>query len=226
VAFALGMRRPYPLTTIGLAGWNLASVGLLLAGAIVPRARITGRSLSEVFTRYAFEQKRRVGSMVVHLGVVVIALGIVGSGGYRIDQQLRLGYGERVPFQGYELEALRPFTEQEAGRASVGVEVAVYQRGERVTVLTPRINRFGTSQMTVPTPSVRYTVGHDLYLALAGAVDPQQDFVIIRAVQSPLVTWIWIGGAIVALGTAYALTPGDRPLRRRVRAEATAGAEA
>jgi len=228
VAFALGMRKPYPLLTIGLAGWNLASVGLLLAGAIVPRARITGRSLGEVFTRYAFEQKRRVGSMVVHLGVIVIALGIVGSGGYRVDQQIRLAYGERVPFKNYELQALRPFSEQEAGRASVGVEVAVWQGDRQVTVLTPRINRFGTSQMTVPTPSVRYTAGHDLYLALAGAVDPQQDFVIIRAVQSPLVTWIWIGGAIIALGTIYALTPGERPLRRRAgaEAEARAGAEA
>ncbi len=226
VALAFGMRRPYPLLTVGLAGWNLASVGLLLAGAIVPRARITGRSLGEVFTRYAFEQKRRVGSMVVHLGVIVIAIGIAGAGGYRVDQQLRLDYGERVAFQGYELQALRPFAEQSAGRASVGVEVAVWQGDRQVTVLTPRINRFGTNQMTVPTPSVRYTIGHDLYLALAGAVDPTQEFVIIRAVQSPLVTWIWIGGAIIALGTAYALTPGDRPLRRRVTADVPAGAEA
>ncbi len=226
LAFAFGMRNTYPLLTVGLAGWNLASVGLLLAGAIVPRARITGRSIGQVFTRYAFEQKRRVGSMVVHLGVIVIALGIAGSGGYRVDQQIRLPYGERVPFQGYELQALRPFSEQVAGRASVGVEVAVFQDGREVGVLTPRINRFGTSQMTVPTPSVRYTAGHDLYLALAGAVDPQQDFVIIRAVQSPLITWIWIGGAIIVLGTAYALSPGERPLRRRVGAESTAGAEA
>ncbi len=226
IAFAFGMRRPYPLLTLGLAGWNLASVGLLLAGAIVPRARITGRSLGEVFTRYAFEQKRRVGSMVVHLGVIVIAIGIVGSGGYRVDQQLRLAYGERVAYQGYELQALRPFAEQEAGRASVGVEVAVWRGDRQITVLTPRINRFGTNQMTVPTPSVHYTAGHDLYLALAGAVDPAQDFVIIRAVTSPLITWIWFGGAIIVLGTAYALSPGDRPLRRRVEAEAPAGAEA
>ncbi len=226
IAFAFGMRKPYPLLTLGLAGWNLASVGLLLAGAIVPRARITGRSLGEVFTRYAFEQKRRVGSMVVHLGVIVIAIGIVGSGGYRVDQQLRLAYGERIPYQGYELQALRPFAEQEAGRASVGVEVAVWRGENQITVLTPRINRFGTNQMTVPTPSVHYTAGHDLYLALAGAVDPSQDFVIIRAVTSPLITWIWFGGAIIVLGTAYALSPGDRPLRRRVDAEAPVGAEA
>ena len=226
IALAFGMRRPYPLLTLGLVGWNLASVGLLLAGAIVPRARITGRSLGEVFTRYAFEQKRRVGSMVVHLGVLVIAVGIVGSGGYRVDQQLRLAYGERVAYQGYELQALRPFAEQEAGRASVGVEVAVWRGERQITVLTPRINRFGTNQMTVPTPSVHYTAFHDLYLALAGAVDPTQDFVIIRAVQSPLVTWIWFGGAIIVLGTAYALSPGDRPLRRRVDAEAPVGAEA
>ena len=58
-----------------------------------------------------------------------------------------------------------------------------------------------------------------------GMNDPQ-DFVIIRAVQSPLITWIWFGGAIIVLGTAYALSPGDRPLRQRVDAEAPVGAEA
>jgi cytochrome c-type biogenesis protein CcmF len=62
-ALALGMRAFYPVLTIGLAGWNLASVGLLLAGAVVPRARLARRGLAATTLRYAFEQRRKVGSM-------------------------------------------------------------------------------------------------------------------------------------------------------------------
>jgi cytochrome c-type biogenesis protein CcmF len=226
VALALGMRKVYPTITIGLAGWNLASFALLLAGAIVPRARITGRSLASVFTSYAFEHKRRFGSMIVHFGAVVVALGIVGASGYRVDQQLRLEYGTATRFEGYELVAVEPFAERQGGRLSVGVLIDVFRDGRQVATLNPRLNTFGDRQTTVPTASVRYTPGHDLYLSLAGTVSSDSDFVIIRAVQSPLVTWIWVGGAIMALGTAYTLSPVRARTRRPVVSEAAAGAEA
>jgi cytochrome c-type biogenesis protein CcmF len=127
-ALLLGLREVYPVLTIGLAGWNLVSVGPAARAAVVPRARLAGRGLAATTVRYAFEQRRKVGSMVVHFGVVVVALGIVGSSGYRTDVQIRLPYGERVAFAEYELEALAPFAER-PGRTSVGVEVAVFQGG-------------------------------------------------------------------------------------------------
>jgi cytochrome c-type biogenesis protein CcmF len=226
IALALGMRKVYPTITIGLAGWNLASFALLLAGAIVPRARITGRSFASVFKSYAYENKRRFGSMIVHLGAVIVALGITGASGYRVDQQLRLEYGVPTAFQGYELVATEPFAERTGGRLSVGVLVDVFQGGRQVTTLSPRINTFGDQQMNVPTASVRYTIGHDLYLSLAGSVTPDAPSVIIRAVQSPMVTWIWIGGAIMAIGTIYTLSPARERVRRRVTSESTAGIEA
>jgi cytochrome c-type biogenesis protein CcmF len=220
-AFAFGMRGIYPLLTVGLAGWNVVSVGLLLAGAVVPRARLARRGLAATTLRYANEQRRKVGSMVVHLGVVVMALGILASSAYRTDVQIRLPYGERVAFGTYELEALRPFAEQDLGRTSVGVEVGVIQDGRQLEVLRPRINVFGQNSMAVATPSVHYTAAHDLYLSVAGAVDPNADAVIMRVVQSPGIIWVWIAGAIMSLGTIWALTP--MASRRKAVAEAPLG---
>jgi len=225
-ALAFGLREIYPVLTIGLAGWNLVSLGLLLVGAVVPRARLTGRGLATTTMRYAFEQRRKVGSMVVHFGVVVVALGIAASSGYRTDVQLRLPYGEPVAFGQYELQALAPFSERGAGRVSVGVEVAVFQGGRQVDLLRPHINAFGNSSMTVPTAAVRYTLGHDLYLSVAGAVDPTADGVIMRVIQSPLVTWIWFGAVILALGTVWTLVPPRGPAPAVVPAGATGRARA
>ena len=224
VALLFGLRAVYPVLTIGLAGWNLVSLGLLLSGAVMPRARLSGRGVAATTVRYAFEQRRKVGSMVVHFGVVVVALGIAASSGYRTDVQIRLPYGEPVTFNQYELQALRPFSERGAGRVTVGVEVAVFQQGRQVDLLRPRINAFGTSTMTVPTAAVRYTAGHDLYLSVAGAVDPSADAAIIRVIQSPLITWIWFGAAIMALGTVWTLVPTRA--RRTAAAPATAGERA
>src|SRR5690625_2204916 len=44
----VGMGRFYPLLTMFVAGWNLMSLYLLIAGAVVPRARITGDRKSGV----------------------------------------------------------------------------------------------------------------------------------------------------------------------------------
>jgi cytochrome c-type biogenesis protein CcmF len=223
-ALALGMRAVYPVLTIGLAGWNLASVALLLAGAVVPRARLARRGLAATTLRYAVEQRRKVGSMVVHLGVIVVALGIVGSSGYRTDVQVRLPYGERVAAAAYELEALRPFAEQIPGRTSVGVEVAVWQDDRLVQTLRPRINVFGQNSMAVPTAAVRYTFGHDLYLSVAGAIDPNADGVIVRVVRSPLIVWVWLGGVLMAIGTGWSLSP--MASRRTATADAPIGERA
>lgn len=225
VAYLLGVRLIYPLLTIALAGWNLTSLGLLLHGALAPRLRLAGnRSPLAVFRQYAFESRRRLGSMIVHFGVIVIALGIAGASGYRVDEQMRLDFGRPVTFRGYELTATGSFREETPGRLTQGAVVAVARDGRNVTTLRPRINIFGGNQQSAPTPDVLYTPWHDLYLSLAGDVSADQQFVVLRVVQSPLVAWIWIGGLIVSLGTVWALMPAGRRQRSSSSRESRASA--
>lgn len=227
-AYLLGIRRIYPLLTIAIAAYNLVSLGLLIAGAVVPRARLSGRSMGSVFKQYAFESRRRFGSMIVHFGVIVIAIGVMASSAYRVDEQVSIPYGESVTFQGYELRAIGQFMEarrsdgslidmrtqttanrSELSRVSAGSEVEVWRGDRQVATLRPRINTFGDSRPVV-TPSVLYRAQHDVYLSIVGEFQAGQDFTALRAVQSPLVSWIWVGGLILALGTAYALSPTYR----------------
>lgn len=204
---ALGMRGFYPLLTVALAGWNLASLALLITGAVAPRVRLGRRGVVAVLRQYAYENRRRFGSMVVHLGVVVVAIGILGSSAYRVDEQIRIDVGSTATFQGYDLTVTDVFEESRAGGASAGAVVAVEREGRPVTTLRPRINQFSGQGMNVPTPAVHYTLWHDLYLNIGSTVGADAESVVLRAVRSPLVTWIWIGGVIMALGTAYALSP-------------------
>ncbi len=227
LAFILGIHRVYPLLTFALAGFNLVSLGLLIGGAVVPRARLSGRNVLLVFKQYAFESKRRFGSMIVHFGVIVIALGVMASSAYRVDQQMRIDYGSSAQFQGYELKAVGPYTypelsilqsgtltEQDVSHISIGAKVEVWRGSKLLKVLNPRINRFlGRPEQPVPTPSVLYTPWHDIYLNISGELNADSTSVTLRVVQSPLVTWIWLGGLIVVLGTAYALSPSRRRLR-------------
>jgi len=216
VAFAAGVHKPYPLLVVALAAYNLTSIAILLVGPVHARSRATGRSALAVGRDYVLDQRRRVGSMIVHFGVVVVALGVAGSGGYRTDTQLRLPYGQPVTFQGYELTARAPFTESTASRASEGAVVEVRRGGRLLTTLRPRLNTFRNAQQVVSTPGVLYRIWEDVYLNLT-RVDPEGEGVVVRAVRSPLITWIWLGGAVMLFGTGYALTPGRRRVAVGVR---------
>lgn len=212
-SFTFGMREIYPLVTMTLVGWNLASLVLLVTGVVVPRMKVGQRGVAQVLRQYAFENKRRFGSMVVHFGVLVMAVGIMGSSAYRVDEQIRIDIGSSAPFQGYTLHVRDRFMEQTPGRISAGAVVDLERNGEFVTTLRPRTNVFEGQEMTVPTPSVMYRPNYDIYLNVASTVGPNQNFVVLRAVMSPLITWIWIGGLIAVLGTAYALVPGTQGVR-------------
>lgn len=225
LAVLFGVHKVYPALTVALAGYNIVSLGLLLSGALVPRLRLARRPALQVIRSYAHESRRRVGSMITHFGVVVIALGVAFSAGYRVDQQVRLDFGQSIEFEGYTLTAVDRFVERTPQRISAGAVIDV-RRGDRdVRSLTPRLNTFGDRQ-PVPTPAVMYTPTHDLYLNLNSTVTPTTTFVVLRLVKSPLVTWIWIGGFILVLGTAYALGGSARtvPARASVAAEREARA--
>lgn len=226
LSFVFGMRKVYPIITMAMVGWNLVSLGLLVAGVVIPRAKITQKSVATVFKQYAFENKRRFGSMIVHFGVIVIALGVMGSSAYRVDRQMNIPFGESVNFQGYTLKAIDKFTDppmeelvaaQQAGRAinriSAGAVIEMWKGDQLIKVKRPRLNRFVGQQMVVATPAVIYLPFYDIYLNIVGEVTDETTSVTIRAVQSPLVTWIWVGGAIMVIGTAYALSPNGRKVK-------------
>ena len=217
VAYVLGVHKIYPLLTVALAGFNLVSLALLITGAVRPRVRLTGRGTLSVLRSYATENRRRIGSMVVHFGVIVVALGIAGSGGYRVDELLSVPVGGSATFQGYTLTATDKFMDRLPDRISAGAIIEVSRGDHLLATLRPRTNVFTNSpQQQVPTPGVLYRPQHDVYLSVAGPIGPDTTTIPLKAVQSPLIAWIWLGGFIMVLGTAYCLMPqGRREAERR-----------
>ena len=57
----------------------------------------------------------------------------------------------------------------------------------------------------------RSSLSEDLYLILSGFSEIQQNRATLKVLVRPLVVWIWIGGAVVALGTMVAIWPFRRP---------------
>jgi cytochrome c-type biogenesis protein CcmF len=144
--------------------------------------------------------------MVVHLGVVIVAVALAASGSYDTERELTMEIGDTATVAGHEIEYLGSRTVQQSNKTSVRAQVRV--DGE---IYEPAINRFDVSGQAIGTPSVRTSLTQDVYLTLQRA--PQDDAgetAALRVIVQPMVAWLWIGGAVMALGTILAAFPGRR----------------
>ncbi len=77
-------------------------------------------------------------------------------------------------------------------------------------VFTPSLSEFRFGSQAVGTPSVRVGATEDVYLALQALPEEDSEEVLLRVVVQPLILWLWVGGAIMAVGTVLSAWPGRR----------------
>ncbi len=152
---------------------------------------------------------RANGGMIVHLGVILIAVALSASNAYTRSQELRLSEGVPASFAGHTFE-LVGFREEKDDR-STAVKALVSVDGGRA--YAPAITKFLNMGMNVGTPSVKTTWRYDIYLTLEPPVKKDSGEARIKVFVKPLIMWLWIGGGLMAVGTVLAAFPGRR--RRR-----------
>ncbi len=205
LAVAVGARGLVPLVAFGLGGFA-AGGALRQLGLSVRAARRAGRpALAGVVGRTN-------GGMVVHLGVVVVAVALAASSAYSHSRSATLEEGASTTVAGHTVTYLGTTTETTDRKTTIRAQLEV--DGER---RAPALHRFNNATQTIGSPSVRWGVVDDVYLTLRAAPDGEAAAAVVGVLVLPLVSWLWIGGGIIALGTALALVPGPR--RRRPPAD-------
>ena len=212
-AFALGMREPGSLGILGLAVFTGGIMLDEVERGVRARARGRGEDPATATWRLTTRNRRRYGGYAVHLGVLVMAIGVAVSSGMAIDRTVTLAPGESAEIGAYVV------THQMLVVAPLPDDPRVIETRAEVTYAGPQAGSLGTalrdypnSQAAIATPAVRTSLGEDLYVTLLAA-DPASETVTLHLFVNPLVVWIWIGGAIVGLGAAFAIWP-DRLTRR------------
>lgn len=147
---------------------------------------------------------RANGGMIVHLGVILIAVALAASNAYTHSQRLVLDKGAQAAFGGHTFQFVGATSESDARRNTQKAQVLI----DGTDTYAPAVHRYKQTGMMVGTPSVKTGLGKDLYLTL-DEMPADGSKATIRVVIKPMVLWIWIGGFIVILGTALALFPGS-----------------
>lgn len=155
---------------------------------------------------------RANGGMVVHLGIILIAVALAASNGYTRVGEFTMKVGEPVAFEGHTFELLE--VEAFETERSRGLKAQVSIDGGQA--YAPAITRFTLQGMDIGTPSVRTGLTKDIYLTLEKVTEAGASEAQIKVFIKPMILWMWIGGGLVSVGTLLAAFPGKR--RRDPRA--------
>jgi len=208
IAFAAGVRQWAALLGFWLATLVLAVTIYEYARAAVARHRMTGESLPASTWRLAERNRRRYGGYIIHLGVVMMGLGIIGMQFFQTQTQGTLSQGGSLTLDSFTItfKDLAVFDTADNRNVARAV-VSVAQYGQPLSDLYPRRDYYYESQQPVTVPGLYSTLAGDLYIVLVDWQPISSGGTTFKVYHNPLIGWLWIGGLVFILGTAVAAWP-------------------
>jgi cytochrome c-type biogenesis protein CcmF len=220
--FVLGVRNLPALLSYTFGALVLTTIVQEFSKGVGARHRMYGESRLVALPRLVARNRRRYGGYIVHFGVVVIFAAFAGMA-FKREYDLTLKPGESRAVTdpwGHSWT----FLSQGISRYSVlnrevtAIALDLRRDGKRAGVMTSE-KRQHVDSRGAPTfePStevgIKGSFGQDVYVVLAGVRN--LDEAEIRVSFNPLVRWVWMGGALMALGGLVVMWPAAD--RRRVQ---------
>jgi cytochrome c-type biogenesis protein CcmF len=207
VAFGLGVRSALAALTFAATVFVVATIGVDVVRATRARLRV-GERLVPAVGGLLRRHNRRYGGFVVHLGILLIALGVTGSHAWSVQTETTLKRGETAELAGYRVRFDGLTTGEESNHFKV-VGAFTVSNGRVLDVLRPAKKFYPQEQTPIAYVDYRLGLTEDVYLVLGDfARDGTQATVKLQI--NRLVSWIWIGGLVLTLGTLLAILPERR----------------
>ncbi len=201
----MGVASALALLCFGLVVFVAATVVLDFSRAT--RARLkNGERLLPAMGALLQRHNRRYGGFVVHLGILVVALGVTGSHAWSIQTETTLRRGETFQIGRYRVRFDGLSASEESNHSKVTGTFTVANNGQPLTVMNPAKKFYPQEQTPIAYVDYRMGLKEDLYLVLGDfARDGSQ--ATIKVQVNRMVTLIWIGGLILTLGASLAVLP-------------------
>ncbi len=213
-----------------LLGWGLSA---LVLGTILweffrgaqARRRSTGEAWPLALLRVMARNQRRYGGYLVHLGVVMITVAIVGATSFQSNLKTSIRLNETVELAGYSFTYTGLEQEKFSNHDAAIANVLVKKGDTVIGTLRPRMNFYtavsGRDMGPTTEVGLRTNLHEDVYVVFNGW-EQDGNLGAFEIFINPLMLWMWIGGLVMVGGTLFAVWPMPRAATRRVRATAVA----
>jgi cytochrome c-type biogenesis protein CcmF len=215
----------YTRNIIALIGFFLVALVIIVTlyefwrGARA-RQRSQGENFFTALAHLTGKNRRRYGGYIIHISMMLMAIGILGIEIFQTETQGALAQGEELNIEGYTVQyrELASWPDQADGVNYTRAVVDVYENGVYLGELTPRIDYYFDSQQNMTIPGNRSTLKDDLYILLVDWEPVSNAGATFKIFVNPLVNWLWIGSLLFLIGILFAAWPDRDPAEEPVRA--------
>jgi len=180
------------------------------------RQHATGEPVGRALANLVRRNGRRYGGYIVHIGVLMIALGVIGNGFYQSDGQANLKPGESITVANYTLTYRNLEAERGPNYTEFIAQMDMFRNGRPVGQVKPKKLIYNKNQeQPMSEVGLRPGLAEDVYVVLAG-FEGGGNTASFKVYVNPLMSWMWIGGLVIILGVFVAAWP------RKIRVHATA----
>lgn len=208
----------------GFTNW-IALAGFFLVAFVVfvtlydtfRGARARQRAQKEGFftalVRLAGRNRRRYGGYIIHISMMLMAIGILGIEVFQTETQGTLAQGESLQLAGYTIQyrEIAAWDDPAAGVSYTRSVVDVSKDGRDLGRLHPRIDYYFDAQQTMTIPGQRSTLQDDLYILLVDWQPVSAASATFKVYHNPLVNWLWIGSLVFIAGMLFTAWPDRDP---------------
>jgi cytochrome c-type biogenesis protein CcmF len=190
------------------------------------RQRSQGENVFTAFWNLTGRNRRRYGGYIIHISMMLMAIGILGIEIFQMETQGTLEQGQTVSLGGYDLtyREIAQWEDRGGGVSYRRAVLDVYEDGEYLGQLAPRIDYYYDAQQNMTIPGQRSTLRDDLYVLLVDWEPTTASGATFKIFVNPLVNWLWLGSLLFLAGVVIAAWPereAERvPARSKARVQA------
>ncbi|HEY85577.1 MAG TPA: heme lyase CcmF/NrfE family subunit [Chloroflexi bacterium] len=217
--FFTWVKLPGALMTFAFLAFTMTTTLMEYGRGINARHRARGENFAVAMLRLTARNRRRYGGYLVHIGVVLLSIGIVGMEFYQVETQQNIDRGEtmiisssivgtyELTYQGMEMAPSQP------GIEITQATLTVSQNGQVIGELKPYQEFFVRQQQPMTIADIHRDFMSELYVIVAGW-EADGSSATFKAYINPFINWLWLGGLVLVFGTLVAAWPSPEPIRR------------
>lgn len=183
--------------------------------SIQSRRKITKENVFTAMWKLVGKNQRRYGGYLVHIGIAILAIGVICSHAYSSEVIKTVETGENFKIGQYYIQFNGLSERVEKGNGIVIADMDVKYRGKSIGKIKPKKIYYETWPEPSTEVAIKANLYQDLYIVLSSW--ESKDKVTFQVKVNPFVSWIWAGGGIMVLGSLLALIGGRKAADARVR---------
>lgn len=168
-----------------------------------------GESYPVAFGRLLARNRPRYGGYVVHLAIIMLGVGAIGSSFYGVQRDMVLRLGDTGTLGDYSFKYLSVEETLFVDRVEEVAELEVYSGDSYLGVMRPFRAFYPDFRIAATRGAIRSTPVEDFYIVPSEFNEDGR--AVFRILINPLVWWMWAAGPLLFAGVVLGLWPQRQP---------------